>query len=71
MDLLVNREELEKHPDLEITHYHINDNTVAGNENEIEELFFGTISSGSQSGPHDSSYLFDQFIENIQKDNKI
>ena len=26
----VNKEEAENHPELEITHYHLNDNTVAG-----------------------------------------
>ena len=31
----VNREEAETHPDLEISHTHLNDNTVAGLKNEV------------------------------------
>jgi carbamoylphosphate synthase small subunit len=31
--------------DLEITHYHINDNTVAGMKMKSKNVFFGTISS--------------------------
>ena len=40
----VSREEAEAHPDLEITHTHLNDQTVAGIKNEIKKVFLGTIS---------------------------
>ena len=35
----VNKDELEKHPDLEITHHHINDNTVAGMRMKSKSVF--------------------------------
>ncbi|WP_298139102.1 glutamine-hydrolyzing carbamoyl-phosphate synthase small subunit [Flavobacterium sp.] len=62
----VNREELENHSDLEITHYHINDNTVAGMRMKSKNCFSVQYHPEASPGPHDSSYLFDQFIENIK-----
>ena len=63
----VNREELEKHPDLEITHTHINDGTVAGMRMKNKNCFSVQYHPEASPGPHDSSYLFDVFIENINK----
>ncbi|MDI1316346.1 glutamine-hydrolyzing carbamoyl-phosphate synthase small subunit [Flavobacterium sp.] len=63
----VNREELEKHTDLEITHFHINDNTVAGMKMKSKSVFSVQYHPEASPGPHDSSYLFDDFIKNIQK----
>lgn len=63
----VNREELEKNPDLEITHYHLNDNTVAGMRMKFKNCFSVQYHPEASPGPHDSSYLFDQFIVNINK----
>ncbi len=62
----VNREELEKNNDLEITHYHINDNTVAGMRMKSKNCFSVQYHPEASPGPHDSSYLFDNFIENIK-----
>jgi carbamoyl-phosphate synthase small subunit len=63
----VNRDELEKHQDLEITHYHINDNTVAGMKMKSKNCFSVQYHPEASPGPHDSSYLFDEFIANIKK----
>ena len=63
----VNRDELEKHPDLEITHFHINDNTVAGMRMKSKSVFSVQYHPEASPGPHDSSYLFDDFIANIKK----
>ena len=64
----VNREELENHQDLEITHYHINDNTVAGMKMKSKNCFSVQYHPEASPGPHDSSYLFDDFIANIKQD---
>ena len=61
----VNREELESNHDMEITHYHINDNTVAGMQMKSKSCFSVQYHPEASPGPHDSSYLFDLFIENI------
>lgn len=62
----VNREELEKHAELEITHVHLNDGTVAGMHMKNKNCFSVQYHPEASPGPHDSSYLFDQFIENIK-----
>ena len=62
----VNKEELEKHPDFEITHLHLNDDTVAGMQMKSKNCFSVQYHPEASPGPHDSQYLFDTFIENIK-----
>lgn len=62
----VNREEAETHPDIEITHVHLNDHTVAGLKMKNKNCFSVQYHPEASPGPHDSWYLFDQFIENIK-----
>ena len=63
----INREETEQHPDIEITHVHLNDNTVAGIKMTSKNCFSVQYHPEASPGPHDATYLFDQFIENIKK----
>ena len=65
----VNKEELEKHPDFQITHEHLNDHTVAGMRMKTKNCFSVQYHPEASPGPHDSSYLFDEFIDNINKVN--
>ena len=60
------REELDKHPDFELTHEHLNDGTVAGMRMKSKNCFSVQYHPEASPGLHDSSYLFDQFIENIK-----
>ncbi len=62
----INREETEQHPDVEITHIHLNDNTVAGIKMKSKNCFSVQYHPEASPGPHDATYLFDQFIENIK-----
>ena len=62
----VNREDLEKNADLEITHYHLNDNTVAGMRMKNKNCFSVQYHPEASPGPHDSSYLFDEFINRFK-----
>ena len=62
----VNKEELEAHADLELTHFHLNDNTVAGMRSKSKNCFSVQYHPEASPGPHDSAYLFDQFIANIE-----
>jgi carbamoyl-phosphate synthase small subunit len=62
----VNRKEAEAHPDMEITHLHLNDDTVAGLTMKNKNCFSVQYHPEASPGPHDSWYLFDQFIENIK-----
>jgi len=63
---VVNKEEVETHPDFEITHVHLNDDTLAGMRMKNKNCFSVQYHPEASPGPHDSSYLFDQFIENIK-----
>lgn len=63
----VNREETESHPDLEITHLHLNDDTVAGIRMKNKNVFSVQYHPEASPGPHDAEYLFDQFFETIRK----
>jgi carbamoyl-phosphate synthase small subunit len=62
----VNKEELDNHPDMEITHLHLNDGTVAGMRMKSKNCFSVQYHPEASPGPHDSAYLFDQFIENLK-----
>tara|TARA_Y100000991_G_scaffold57400_1_gene42047 strand:- start:10 stop:1107 length:1098 start_codon:yes stop_codon:yes gene_type:complete len=59
----VNKQEAERHADLEITHLHLNDNTVAGIAMKSKKCFSVQYHPEASPGPHDSTYLFDDFIE--------
>ena len=63
----INREDTEAHSDIDITHIHLNDNTVAGIQLKDKNCFSVQYHPEASPGPNDSEYLFDQFIENINK----
>ncbi|KDN55344.1 glutamine-hydrolyzing carbamoyl-phosphate synthase small subunit [Flavobacterium seoulense] len=63
----VNREELEANPEMEITHLHLNDGTVGGMRMKNKNCFSVQYHPEASPGPHDSSYLFDQFVESLKK----
>ena len=67
---VVKREEVENHQDFEVTHIHLNDDTLAGMKMKNKNCFSVQYHPEASPGPHDSSYLFDQFIENIKASKK-
>lgn len=62
----INKEETEAHPDIEITHVHLNDHTVAGICLKNKKCFSVQYHPEASPGPHDAEYLFDQFFEMIK-----
>ncbi|MEL7268668.1 MAG: glutamine-hydrolyzing carbamoyl-phosphate synthase small subunit [Bacteroidota bacterium] len=62
----INREETEANEALEITHVHLNDNTVAGIKMKEKPVFSVQYHPEASPGPHDAEYLFDQFFEAIR-----
>ncbi len=63
----INKEETENNDAIEITHVHLNDNTVAGIQLKNKPVFSVQYHPEASPGPNDSGYLFDQFIEVIKK----
>jgi carbamoyl-phosphate synthase small subunit len=58
----INREQTDNHPDVQITHIHLNDDTVAGIKLKSKKCFSVQYHPEASPGPHDSTYLFDEFI---------
>ena len=56
-----------KDSDIEITHINLNDNTVEGLRHRSEPVFCVQYHPESAPGPHDSHYLFDDFVK-LMKD---
>ena len=67
----INREEAEANPDVEITHIHLNDNTVAGIRMKDKKVFSVQYHPEASPGPNDSVYLFDQFIDSLGKNKEV
>lgn len=63
----VNKMETEANNELEITHLHLNDQTVAGIRMKNKNVFSVQYHPEASPGPHDADYLFDQFFENFAK----
>jgi len=62
----INREETEANSNVEITHLHLNDDTVAGIRLKDKKCFSVQYHPEASPGPHDAEYLFDQFFELIK-----
>ena len=62
----VNREEIEKSKDVEVTHVNLNDGSIEGIRIRNRKAFSVQYHPESAPGPHDSRYLFDEFINLIK-----
>jgi carbamoyl-phosphate synthase small subunit len=61
----VEMEAAQKHKDIEVTHVHLNDQTLAGLRMKSKNCFSVQYHPEAGPGPSDATYLFDVFKENI------
>ena len=62
----VKSEDIEQLPHIEVTHVNLNDNTIEGIALKDKNAFSVQYHPESSPGPHDSRYLFDQFVQRMQ-----
>lgn len=62
---------IESNPAVEVTHLHLNDNTIMGIRLRNKKAFSVQYHPEASPGPHDSRYLFDQFVEMIKEGKKV
>ena len=61
----VSGEELKNHPEIEVTHLNLNDDTVEGLRMKGKKAFSVQYHPEAAPGPHDATYLFDEFLKLI------
>lgn len=66
----VSEKDIEKNSNVEVTHLHLNDNTIMGIRVKNKKAFSVQYHPEASPGPHDSRYLFDQFVAMIKEDKK-
>jgi carbamoyl-phosphate synthase small subunit len=66
----INVDEIAKHPEVEITHMNLNDNTVEGIRLKNKPVFSVQYHPEACPGPFDARYLFDDFVANIKASKK-
>jgi carbamoyl-phosphate synthase small subunit len=64
----VSEKDIQKNPDVEVTHVHLNDSTIMGIRRKDRKAFSVQYHPEASPGPHDSRYLFDQFVAMIKED---
>lgn len=62
---VISKESVQNNDSVAVTHIHLNDLTIAGIELVGKPIFSVQYHPEASAGPHDSRYLFDQFIENM------
>ena len=64
---VVSHDSVKENSNVELTHIHLNDDTVAGIRLKNKPVFSVQFHPEASAGPHDSRYLFDDFITLIKE----
>tara|TARA_B110000879_G_scaffold173124_1_gene225058 strand:- start:320 stop:1444 length:1125 start_codon:yes stop_codon:yes gene_type:complete len=64
---VVSHDSVKENSNVELTHIHLNDDTVAGIRLKNKPVFSVQFHPEASAGPHDSRYLFDDFIKLIKE----
>lgn len=64
----VSEKDVEANKHVDVTHVHLNDNTIMGIRRKDKKAFSVQYHPEASPGPHDSRYLFDQFVEMVKAD---
>lgn len=62
----VSEKDIQKNPDVEVTHLHLNDQTIMGIRLKSKKAFSVQYHPEASPGPHDSRYLFDDFLDMVR-----
>ncbi|MGE0590695.1 MAG: glutamine-hydrolyzing carbamoyl-phosphate synthase small subunit [Cyclobacteriaceae bacterium] len=62
----VSEKDIEENKDVEVTHVHLNDKTIMGLKVKSKKAFSVQYHPEASPGPHDSRYLFDEFVKMIK-----
>ena len=62
----ISEDDIKNNPNVEITHINLNDDTIEGIKLVNKNCFSVQYHPESSPGPHDSRYLFDDFVNNIK-----
>ncbi|MGV9012199.1 MAG: glutamine-hydrolyzing carbamoyl-phosphate synthase small subunit [Flavobacteriales bacterium] len=68
---VVSKQQAEEHPDVTITHIHLNDGSVAGFCLKDRPVFSVQYHPEAGPGPLDAHYLFDDFLTNMATARKV
>ena len=63
----ISEEDINNNPNIEVTHVNLNDDTIEGIKFKNKNCFSVQYHPESSPGPHDSRYLFDEFVSNIKR----
>lgn len=67
---VITKDSVNLNAEIEVTHKHLNDDTIAGIHLKGKPVFSVQYHPEASAGPHDSRYLFDQFITNMKNSKK-
>ena len=63
----VSEKDIKNNPDVEVTHLHLNDQTIMGIRLKSKKAFSVQFHPEASPGPHDSRYLFDEFVAMVHE----